>query len=131
VADVSLGPALARGQADLDGEGVTAGGIVVMRYGQNALDVIGRIKARIAELAPTLPTSVGIVPVYDRSSLIERAIETLKHTLVEEMIIVALVIGVFLLHLRSSFVAILTLPIAILLAFIPMSYQGLTANIMS
>jgi Cu(I)/Ag(I) efflux system membrane protein CusA/SilA len=102
-----------------------------MRYGENALDVIDRVKARIEELRPGLPAGVEIVPVYDRSSLIERAIETLRTTLVEEMIIVSLVIALFLLHLRSAFIAILTLPIAILLSFIPMYYQGLTANIMS
>jgi Cu(I)/Ag(I) efflux system membrane protein CusA/SilA len=131
VAAVSVGPALQRGQADLDGEGIAVGGIVVMRYGENALDVIDRVKARIAELRPGLPAGVEIVPVYDRSNLIERAIETLRTTLVEEMIIVSLVIALFLLHLRSAFIAILTLPIAILLSFIPMYYQGLTANIMS
>lgn len=131
VATVSLGPALQRGQADLDGEGIVVGGIVVMRYGENALNVIGRVKNRIEDLKASLPAGVEIVPVYDRSSLIERAIDTLKTTLVEEMIIVSLVIGIFLLHLRSALVAIVTLPVAILLAFIPMSYQGLTANIMS
>jgi Cu(I)/Ag(I) efflux system membrane protein CusA/SilA len=131
VASVSLGPALQRGQTDLDGEGITVGGIVVMRYGENALDVIGRVKQRIEEIQPGLPEGVEIVPVYDRSSLIKRAIETLKHTLIEEMIVVSLVIVIFLLHLRSALVAIITLPIAILMAFIPMYYQGLTANIMS
>tara|TARA_R110002049_G_scaffold72267_1_gene186433 strand:+ start:10164 stop:13379 length:3216 start_codon:yes stop_codon:yes gene_type:complete len=131
VASVSLGPALQRGQADLDGEGIAVGGIVVMRYGENALDVIDRVKARLDVLRESLPAGVEIVPVYDRSSLIERAIETLRNTLIEEMLIVSLVIGLFLLHARSAFVAILTLPIAILLSFIPMSYQGLTANIMS
>ena len=131
VATVSLGPALQRGQADLDGEGVTVGGIVVMRYGENALDVIDRVKSRIEQLRESLPAGVEIVPVYDRSSLIERAIDTLQRTLLEEMVIVSLVIAVFLLHVRSAFIAILTLPIAILLSFIPMFYQGLTANIMS
>jgi len=131
VADVSLGPALARGQADLNGEGITVGGIVVMRYGENALDVIERVKQRIEVVKASLPEGVEIVPVYDRSSLIERAIDTLRHTLIEEMLIVSLVIGLFLLHARSAFVAIITLPIAILLSFIPMYYQGLTANIMS
>jgi len=131
VASVSLGPALQRGQADLDGEGIAVGGIVVMRYGENALEVIDRVKARLDVLRESLPVGVEIVPVYDRSSLIERAIETLRNTLIEEMLIVSLVIGLFLLHARSAFVAILTLPIAILLSFIPMSYQGLTANIMS
>ena len=131
VASVSLGPAMMRGQADLNGEGVTVGGIVVMRYGENALDVIDRVKERIDVLRESLPPGVEIVPVYDRSSLIERAIDTLRNTLIEEMLIVSLVIGAFLLHARSAFVAILTLPIAILLSFIPMFYQGLTANIMS
>jgi len=131
VASVSLGPALQRGQADLNGEGIAVGGIVVMRYGENALDVIDRVKQRIEVLRTSLPDGVEIVPVYDRSSLIERAIDTLQNTLIEEMVIVSLVIGLFLLHVRSAFVAILTLPIAILLAFIPMSYMGLTANIMS
>lgn len=131
VANVSLGPALQRGQADLNGEGVTVGGIVVMRYGENALAVIDRVKERIQEIQPGLPEGVEIVPVYDRSDLITRAVDTLRKTLWEEMLIVALVIGVFLLHVRSALVAIVTLPVAILLSFIPMYYQGLTANIMS
>jgi Cu(I)/Ag(I) efflux system membrane protein CusA/SilA len=131
VATVSLGPAMQRGQADLDGEGVTVGGIVVMRYGANALDIINRVKERLEVLKDTLPPGVEIVPVYDRSSLIERAIETLRNTLLEEMLVVSLVIIAFLLHVRSAVVAIVTLPIAILLSFIPMYYQGLTANIMS
>jgi Cu(I)/Ag(I) efflux system membrane protein CusA/SilA len=131
VASVSMGPALQRGQADLNGEGIVVGGIVVMRYGENALAVIDRVKARLDVLRTSLPEGVEIVPVYDRSSLIELAIETLRNTLIEEMLIVSLVIGFFLLHARSAFVAILTLPIAILLSFIPMSYQGLTVNIMS
>jgi copper/silver efflux system protein len=131
VGTVSLGPAMQRGQAELNGEGLTVGGIVVMRYGENALDVIKRVKQRIDEISVGLPDGVEIVPVYDRSDLIERAIETLKHTLTEEMVIVSLVIIIFLLHVRSALVAIITLPIAILLAFIPMYYQGLTANIMS
>ncbi|MBA2410147.1 MAG: efflux RND transporter permease subunit [Gammaproteobacteria bacterium] len=131
VATVSLGPAMSRGQSDLNGEGVTVGGIVVMRYGENALDVIGAIKQRLKEVEASLPKGIEIVPVYDRSSLIKRAIDTLERTLTEEMIIVSLVIFVFLLHMRSALVAIITLPIAVLLAFIPMYYQGLTANIMS
>lgn len=131
VANVSLGPALQRGQADLNGEGITVGGIVVMRYGENALDVIDRVKERIEVLKTSLPEGVEIVPVYDRSSLIQRAIDTLRNTLIEEMVVVSLVIGLFLLHVRSALIAIVTLPIAILLAFIPMSYMGLTANIMS
>jgi len=131
VADVSLGPAMQRGQADLNGEGIAVGGIVVMRYGENALDVIDRVKERLDVIRESLPEGVEIVPVYDRAGLIERAIDTLRNTLVEEMLIVSLVIGLFLLHARSAFVAIITLPIAILLSFIPMFYQGLTANIMS
>jgi len=131
VANVALGPALQRGQADLNGEGVTVGGIIVMRYGENALAVIDRVKERIQEIQPGLPLGVEIVPVYDRSELITRAIDTLRTTLWEEMLIVALIIGVFLLHVRSALVAIVALPVAILLSFIPMYYQGLTANIMS
>jgi copper/silver efflux system protein len=131
VATVSLGPAMQRGQADLNGEGITVGGIVVMRYGENALEVIDLVKERIEVLQASLPEGVDIVPVYDRSILIEEAIDTLQRTLIEEMLIVSLVIGMFLMHVRSAFVAVLTLPIAILLAFIPMYYQGLTANIMS
>lgn len=131
VAEVNFGPAIQRGQADLDGEGIAVGGIVVMRYGENALEVIERVKVRLAELETSLPEGVEIIPVYDRSSLIERAIETLRNTLIEEMVIVSLVIMLFLLHVRSALVAVITLPIAILLAFIPMYYQGLTANIMS
>ncbi|MGB1548566.1 MAG: efflux RND transporter permease subunit, partial [Alphaproteobacteria bacterium] len=131
VGSVALGPALQRGQAEFDGKGIAVGGIVIMRYGENALNVIDRVKVRIAELKPGLPEGVEIIPVYDRSELIERAIGTLKRVLVEEMIIVSLVIFVFLLHARSALIACLTLPIAILLAFIPMAAQGLTANIMS
>ena len=131
VANVSLGAALQRGQADLNGEGITVGGIVVMRYGENALDVINRVKDRIEVLKTSLPPGVEIVPVYDRSNLIKGAIETLQNTLFEEILIVSLVIGLFLLHVRSALVAILTLPAAILLSFIPMFYQGLTVNIMS
>ncbi|WP_022947084.1 efflux RND transporter permease subunit [Methylohalobius crimeensis] len=131
VGHVALGPAMQRGQAELDGEGVTVGGIVVMRYGENALAVINRVKQRLADIRPGLPEGVAIVPVYDRSTLIKQAIATLKETLIEEMVIVSLVIAVFLLHLRSIPVAVITLPVAVLMAFIPMYYQGLTANIMS
>jgi len=131
VGHVSLGPALTRGQGELDGEGVTVGGIVVMRYGENALEVIQRVKRRIESMQDSLPAGVEIVPVYDRSSLIEAAINTLKTTLAEEMLIVSLVIILFLIHVRSSLVAIITLPIAVIAAFIPLYYQGLTANIMS
>ncbi len=131
VATVSLGPAMQRGQADLNGEGVTVGGIVIMRYGENALAVIDRVKERIREIEQGLPAGVEIVPVYDRSSLIRRAIDTLRTTLWEEMLVVTLIIGIFLMHMRSALVAIVTLPVAILLSFIPMYYQGLTVNIMS
>lgn len=129
--NVQLGPAMQRGQAELDGDGIAVGGIVVMRYGENALGVIERVKQRIEDIKPGLPAGVQIVPVYDRSILISDAIGTLQTTLIEEMIIVSLVIGIFLLHVRSALIAILTLPVAILLAFIPMYFQGLNANIMS
>lgn len=131
VAHISHGPAMQRGLAELDGEGQTVGGIVVMRYGENALSVIERVKKRLQEVQPGLPEGVEIVTTYDRSDLILRAIDTLRHTLIEEMIVVALVIFAFLLHIRSALVACITLPIAILLAFIPLYQQGLTANIMS
>ncbi len=131
VAKVSLGPAMRRGLAELDGHGETVGGIVIMRYGEDALDVIDRVKQRLANIKRSLPPGVEIVTVYDRSDLIERAIATLKHTLFEEMLVVSLVIVGFLWHFRSSLIAILTLPVAILLAFIPMSAQHLTADIMS
>ena len=131
IATVSLGPAMRRGLAELDGEGEAVGGIVVMRYGEDALLVIDRVKQRLEEVKKSLPEGVEIVTVYDRSDLIKRAIKTLKDTLTEEMIAVSLVIILFLLHLRSALIAIITLPIAILLAFIPMSLQQLPANIMS
>ena len=131
VADITLGPAMQRGLAELDGEGQVVGGIVVMRYGENALAVIDRVKTRLAELESSLPEGMEIVTTYDRSTLIRRAIDTLKFTLLEEMVVVSLVIIAFLLHVRSALVACITLPIAILLAFIPMAAQGLTANIMS
>ena len=131
IAQVSLGPAMRRGLAELDGEGETVGGIVIMRYGEDALSVIKRVKQRLAEIKKSLPEGVEIISVYDRSDLIEKAIKTLKDTLTEEMIAVSLVIILFLLHLRSALIAIVTLPVAILLAFIPMSLQQLPANIMS
>jgi len=131
VANVSLGPAMRRGVAELDGEGETVGGIVIMRYGEDALSVIERVKQRIESAQAGLPEGVEIVTTYDRSDLIKRAIDTLKSTLIEEMIVVSLVIMIFLLHFRSALIAILTIPIAILLSFIPMSEQHLTANIMS
>ena len=131
VARVELAPAPRRGFAELDGRGETVGAIVVMRYGENALDVIRAVKQRLAEVQKTLPTGVRVVTAYDRAPLIEESIATLRHTLLEEILVVSLVILAFLLHARSSLVVILTLPVAVLLAFIPMFYQGLTVNIMS
>jgi Cu(I)/Ag(I) efflux system membrane protein CusA/SilA len=131
VATVDLGPDDRRGVADLDGEGEVVGGIVVMRYGENALAVINRVKERLDEVRASLPEGVELEIVYDRSELILRAIDTLRETLFEEMVVVSLVVAVFLLHARSALVAILTLPLAVLMSFIPMYYQGITANIMS
>ncbi len=131
VAEITMGPAMQRGLAELDGEGQTVGGIVIMRYGENALNVIEAVKQRLEEVKSGLPKGVEVVITYDRSDLILRAIDTLKATLIEEMLVVSLIIVAFLLHVRSALVACITLPIAILLAFIPMAGQGLTANIMS
>lgn len=131
VARVEIGPDERRGITELNGEGEVASGIVLQRFGANALSVIERAKARFAEIAPSLPGGAEIVPVYDRSGLIERAIETLKGTLIEESIIVALVCIVFLLHLRSALVAIIMLPVGILMAFAAMKALGLGSNIMS
>ena len=128
---VSVGPAVRRGIADLDGRGDAVGGIVVMRFGQNALTTIQRIKTRLTEVQAGLPPGVIVRPVYDRSDLIERAIATLRGKLLEESAIVALVCIVFLLHARSALVAILTLPIGILMAFIAMRQVGVGADIMS
>jgi len=131
VARVELVPAERRGIAELNGEGEVASGIVMARFGENALEVIGHIKARLAEIAPGLPAGAEIVPVYDRSELIERAIANLQWTLLEESLIVAAVCVVFLLHVRSALVAIVTLPLGILFAFIAMRALGLGSNIMS
>ena len=131
IADVTLGPAMQRGLAELNGEGQTVGGIIVMRYGENAMNVIKRVKQRLEEAKPGLPQGVEIVTTYDRSTLISRAVSTLKNTLIQEMLVVSLIIIIFLLHVRSALVACITLPVAILLAFIPLTQQGLTANIMS
>ncbi|WIG95026.1 CusA/CzcA family heavy metal efflux RND transporter [Myxococcus sp. SDU36] len=131
VAMVSLGPDIRRGVAELDGKGEVAGGIVVMRYGENALTVIEAVKERLEEVRAGLPEGVELVVTYDRSGLIEESIATLSRALVEEMLVVSLIIFLFLMHARSALVTILTLPVAVLLAFIPMYYQGLTANIMS
>jgi Cu(I)/Ag(I) efflux system membrane protein CusA/SilA len=131
VGSVHLGPDLRRGVAELDGKGETVGGIVVMRYGENALTVIGGIKAKLQEISSSLPPGVRIVPTYDRSELINAAIATLREKLLEESLVVALVCLVFLWHARSALVAIITLPIAILLSFLPMRALGLSSNIMS
>ena len=131
VARVELVPASRRGITELNGEGEVASGIVMARFGQNALDVIANVKEKIEELKPGLPAGTKIVPVYDRAPLIERAIDNLKHTLIEESLIVAVVCVVFLLHVRSALVAILTLPIGILIAFIAMRSMDLGMNIMS
>jgi Cu(I)/Ag(I) efflux system membrane protein CusA/SilA len=131
VAEISVGPDMRRGLAELDGEGEVVGGIVVMRYGENALRVIDAVRERIEEIRQGLPQGVELVVVYDRSELILNAIGTLRRTLIEEMTIVGVVIFLFLLHARSALIPILTLPLGVLLAFIPMYYQSLTANIMS
>jgi Cu(I)/Ag(I) efflux system membrane protein CusA/SilA len=131
LAHVQVGPDQRRGIVELDGKGQTVGGIVIMRAGENALSVIERIKARLAEITPALPKGVHIVSTYDRSDLIHRAIAVLREKLVEESLIVSLVALVFLFHLRSALVAILILPVAILLSFIPMSYLHITSSIMS
>ncbi|MEO8047957.1 MAG: CusA/CzcA family heavy metal efflux RND transporter, partial [Nitrospirota bacterium] len=131
IAHVHIGPDQRRGVAELDGKGQTVGGIVIMRAGENALAVIERIKTKLAEITPALPKGVHIIPTYDRSDLIHRAIAVLREKLVEESIIVSLVAIVFLFHLRSALVAILILPVAVLLAFIPMAYLNITSSIMS
>ncbi len=131
IARIVEGPELRRGVTELNGEGEVVSGIIVMRPGGNALDVIKAIRAKIESLKPGLPEGVEIVPVYDRAPLIEGSVEYLTHKLIEEAIVVSLVCLIFLLHVRSSFVAIVTLPLGVLAAFIVMSAQGITANIMS
>lgn len=131
IATVRLGPELRRGVAEYNGEGEVAGGVIVMRYGKNALETIHAVKVKLAEIQKTLPAGVEIVPVYDRSTLIESAVGTLTHKLIEEFIVVALVCTLFLFHFRSALVAIVSLPLGILGAFIVMHYQGINANIMS
>jgi Cu(I)/Ag(I) efflux system membrane protein CusA/SilA len=131
VGSVRFGPEIRRGLAELNGEGETVGAVVIARYGENALDVIGRVKARLADLRASLPAGVEIVTTYDRSSLIERAIDTLKHALVEEGITVSVVILLFLLHFRSALLPILSLPIAVVLSFLPMIALDIPATIMS
>ena len=131
IADVHLGPELRRGLVELNGEGEVAGGVVVMRYGGNALETIRAVRAKLEELKKGLPEEVEIVPVYDRGDLIERAVANLKDKLIEESVVVSVITILFLLHVRSALVAILTLPIGILIAFIVMYGQGINANIMS
>ncbi len=131
IAEIQLGPQMRRGIADLDGEGEVVGGVIVMRWGENALATIDAVKARLASLQQGLPEGVEIVTTYDRSSLIQRAVNALEEKLVEEFLVVALVCAVFLFHLRSSAVIILSLPVGILVAFIVMQLQGINANIMS
>jgi copper/silver efflux system protein len=131
VARVQIGPEMRRGIGELDGEGEATGGVIVMRSGKNALETIAAVKARLATLADSLPQGVEIVQVYDRSGLIERAIDNLKGKLIEEFLVVALVCIVFLFHLRSAIVAIVSLPLGVLIAFIMMRHQGVNANIMS
>ena len=131
VARVQVGPEMRRGIAELDGEGEVAGGIIVMRSGKNALETIDAVKAKLETLKASLPAGVEIIPTYDRSNLIKRAVDNLRDKLVEEFVVVALVCLVFLFHLRSAFVAIVSLPLGILMAFIVMYHQGVNANIMS
>jgi Cu(I)/Ag(I) efflux system membrane protein CusA/SilA len=129
--EVVLGPDLRRGVADLDGQGETVGGIVIMRQGENALNVIDRVKTRLSEIEKSLPQGVKIITTYDRSDLIERSIHTLKGTLIEELIIVSFVILIFLWHIPSALIPIITIPVAVIISFIPMYGMGITANIMS
>jgi Cu(I)/Ag(I) efflux system membrane protein CusA/SilA len=131
IGQVSLGPDIRRGVADLNGKGDVVGAVVIMRHGENALKVIGRVKAKLDEIRPSLPPGVRVVSTYDRSELILRAIHTLKHTLIEEITIVSLVILVFLWHIPSALIPILTIPITVLISFIPMNLVGVTSNIMS
>lgn len=131
IADISIGPQMRRGIAELDGEGEVVGGIVVMRFGENALEVIERVKARIDELKAGLPEGVEIITTYDRSELINDAVDNLSVKLIEEFIAVAIVCLVFLFHMRSALVAIVSLPLGVLMAFIVMQQQGINANIMS
>ncbi len=131
VAHIQTGPEMRRGIAELNGEGEVAGGVIVMRSGKNALETIAAVKAKIEALKPGLPPGVEIIPTYDRSGLIKRAVNNLAEKLIEEFIVVALVCLLFLFHIRSAFVAIVSLPLGILAAFIVMRYQGVNANIMS
>ncbi len=131
VANIQIGPELRRGVVELNGQGEVAGGVVIMRYGENALETIKGVRKKLDELRGGLPDGVEIIPVYDRGDLIERAVSNLSHKLIEEFIVVSLVCLLFLLHARSALVAILTLPMGVLIAFIVMGWQGINANIMS
>ncbi len=131
VGSVAIGPEMRRGISDLDGQGDAVGGIVVMRHGENAREVIGRVKTLIKDIGPSLPAGVRLVPTYDRSDLIQRSIDTLKHELLVEIAIVSLVILIFLWHIPSAIVPIITIPVSVLLAFIPMRMMGISSNIMS
>jgi Cu(I)/Ag(I) efflux system membrane protein CusA/SilA len=131
VATVTFGPDMRRGIAELDGKGEVVGGVVIMRYGENAQKVIERTKEKLNDLKSTLPPGVKLVTTYDRSELIDRAVDNLRHTLIEELVIVSLVIMIFLWDLRSAIVPIITIPVTVILAFIPMQWMGMTANIMS
>jgi copper/silver efflux system protein len=131
VATIQLGPEMRRGIAELNGHGETVGGVVILRSGKNARDTIAAVKTKLTELKQSLPPGVEIVPTYDRSQLIDHAIDNLSHKLLEEFLVVALVCGLFLWHLRSALVAIVSLPLGVLIAFIVMRYQGVNANIMS
>lgn len=131
VASIRIGPEMRRGISDLDGQGEVTGGIIVMRYGENALETIKRVKEKIETLRSGLPEGVEIIETYDRSALIKRAVSNLENKLLEEFIVVAVVCILFLFHMRSALVAIITLPLGILMAYIVMRYQGINANIMS
>jgi copper/silver efflux system protein len=131
VATVELGPEMRRGVAELNGEGEVTGGIVVVRYGQDVSEVIDKVKSKIKEVQPSFPAGVELVTTYDRSDLIHRSIETLHHTLIEELLIVSLIILIFLWHVPSATIPILTIPVAVIISFIPMHGMGITSNIMS
>src|SRR5947208_2061060 len=131
VAQVRLGPDIRRGVAELDGKGEAVGGIVVMRFGENALNVIQGVKAKLQEVQHAMPPGITIVPTYDRSWLIGESIHTLRRTLIEESIVVSIVIVIFLFHFRSALIPIIALPIAVIASFIPMYYLDVTSNIMS
>ncbi len=131
VATVVYGPDMRRGVVELDGRGETVGGVVIMRFGENADKTIQRVKAKLADIEPTLPKGLKVVTTYDRSELIDNAIDNLKHTLMEEIIIVSLVILIFLWHFPSAIIPIITIPVTVILIFIPIQLSGMTANIMS